>query len=339
MSDIYASQTEWLAQVTEDILDPTREIIDPHHHLWEHPGLAKYFLEELWADTSSGHNVTKTVFMECQWSYLTDGPDHLKPVGETVFVAAEADRSKAGGEGQPEIAGMVCGGDLRIDQGKLDELLDAHTEASGGRFRGIRHALARTPENTKLMFEGHAPEGLSENEAFRAGVRHLGKRGLTYDSWHFHPQNPQFTALARACPDTTMVLDHFGTPVGVGPFKGKRQEIFESWKQGMADMATCDNVVLKIGALAQPVNGTNWREGVTPPPTSDQVVEAQRAYYAHAIELFGPQRCMFESNFPVDRYGLSYQVYWNAMKKIAADYSEDEKTAMFSGTAARIYRV
>lgn len=340
MSDIYASQTEWLNQVTEEILDPGREIIDPHHHLWTHPGLARYLLEELWQDTSSGHNIVKTVFMECGSAYRADGPDHLKPVGESEFVAELSEKSKAGkGPGQPEIAGMVCGGDLRIEPAMLDELFDAHVEASGGRFRGIRHALARTPENTKLMFQGHAPEGLSEDEDFRAGVRQLGARGFTYDSWHFHPQNPNFTALARACPDTTMVLDHFGTPVGVGPYEGKREEVLETWKADMTDMATCPNVVLKIGALAQPVNGYPWREGVTKPPSSNELVEAHAPYYKHAIELFGPERCMFESNFPVDRYGVSYQVYWNAMKKIAADYSESEKNAMFCGTAARVYRV
>lgn len=340
MSDIYSTQTAWLNQVEEEIVDPDREIVDPHHHLWEHPGLAKYFLEELWADTSSGHNIVKTVFMECQWAYSAEGPDHLKPIGETEFVASVAKASAEGkGRGRPEIAGMVCFADLRLDAGLLDETLDGHTDASDGKFCGIRHALARTPENVKLMFQGHAPAGLSEDEEFRSGVRQLGKRGLTYDSWHFHMQNPQFTALAKACPDTQMVLDHFGTPIGVGPFKDKRDEIFATWKADIADMAKCENVVLKIGALAQPTNGYPWREGVTSPPTSDEVADLHGPYYAHAIECFGAERCMFESNFPVDRYGLSYQVYWNAMKKIAAPYSEDEKTALFSGTAARIYRV
>ena len=339
MADTRAEMKAWLDQVIEPIIDPERAIIDPHHHLWERPGMSPYMLEDLWGDTSSGHNITQTIFMECGSSYREGGPEHLKCVGETEFVVKVAEEStRRAAQGHPEIAAIVGAADLRLEGDVLDEVLDAQVEAGKGRFRGIRHALACAPEGEPMMIAGRAPKGLSEDAGFRAGVKRLGARGMTYDSWHYHFQNREFAALARACPDTSMVIDHFGTPIGVGSFAEKRDEIFAAWQDDIAEVAACENVTAKVGGLAMPDNGFGWM-GRAVPPTSDELVEAQGRYYTHIIECFGPQRCMFESNFPVDKMSLSYQVYWNGMKKIAADFSEDEKTAMFSGTAARIYGV
>ena len=170
------------------------------------------------------------------------------------------------------------------------------------------------------------------------GVAALGARGQTYDTWHYHHQNGNFAELARAVTGTTLILDHFGTPLGVGPYQGKREEIFEQWKQDIEAIALCPNVVAKLGGLAMPDNGFGWNTRATP-ASSDELVSAQQDYYLHAIDCFGPERCMFESNFPVDRWSLSYHVYWNAMKKIVGRYSEAEQTAMFSGTATRIYNL
>jgi predicted TIM-barrel fold metal-dependent hydrolase len=172
----------------------------------------------------------------------------------------------------------------------------------------------------------------------RAGVARLGQRGLTYDTWHYHHQIDEFAALARAVPDTLMVLDHFGTPLGVGPYADKRDDIFEQWKVSMAAVAKCENVVAKLGGMAMPDNGFGWHRDPKP-PTSDEFVAQQERYYLHTIECFGPDRCMFESNFPVDRMSLSYLVLWNAFKKIAAPFSADERDAMFFGTATRVYRI
>ncbi|MDZ7684554.1 MAG: amidohydrolase family protein [Gammaproteobacteria bacterium] len=166
----------------------------------------------------------------------------------------------------------------------------------------------------------------------------LGDMGLTYDTWHYHHQNPDFAALARAVPETTMILDHFGTPLGVGPDADQREAIFEQWKKDIAEIAKCDNVVAKIGGLAMPDNGFGWNTRETP-PTSDEFVEAQRRYYLHTIECFGPERCTFESNFPVDKLSLSYPVLYNGLKKIARNFSEDEQNRMFYGTAAEVYRL
>lgn len=333
MTDLRPGSDEWLAQVAEPIIDPGRPIVDPHHHLWIRPN-STYVLEHLWADTESGHNITKTVFLECRACYREDGPDHLKPIGETEFVQEIAAASKAG-EGAT-IGAIVARADLRSPE--LDAILDAHEDTARGLFRGIRHAGARDPYPEALSIPGRAPEGLYADESFRKGIVRLGERGYTFDTWHYHHQNLQFRDLAAAAPNTTMILDHFGTPLGVGPYADKREAIYETWLDDIAAIAECPNVVAKLGGLAMPDNGFGWDKN-TKPPTSDEFVEAQARYYHHTIKCFGPERCMFESNFPVDRASISYPVLWNGLKKIAAEYTEAEQSAMFTGTATRVYRL
>jgi predicted TIM-barrel fold metal-dependent hydrolase len=326
--------TEWLAQVSEPIIDPEREIIDPHHHLWDQENLS-YRLEALHSDTGAGHNITKTVFIECNSAYLKEGPEHLRPVGETQFVAQNATRSHAL-PNHATISAIVAHADLKHPE--LDDILDAHEEAADGLMRGIRDAGAWDPNPSALLIPPPAPKGLFTRDDFRAGVARLGERGLTYDSWHFHHQNLEFRDLAAAVPGTTMILDHFGTPLGVGEYAGKRDEIFAAWKDDIAAIAECPNVVAKLGGLAMPDNGFGWF-GAERPPTSDELIESQARYYHHTIKCFGPDRCMFESNFPVDRLSLGYGVLWNAFKKMARQYTQQEQTALFSGTAKRVYRL
>ncbi|MEM7079287.1 MAG: amidohydrolase family protein [Pseudomonadota bacterium] len=324
----------WLQQVREPIIDPQREIVDPHHHLWARSSW-NYELAELWGDTGDGHNVVQTVFLECGSEYHRDGPEHLQPVGETVYVQGIAAASQADAT-QATIAGIVARADLSLDN--LDEVLDAHESKGAGLFRGIRHSGARDPHPEALMIAGQAPAGLYLDAAFQRGVARLGERGYSYDTWHYHHQNADFCTLAKAVPDTTMVLDHFGTPLGVGPYAGERETIYSAWQRDIEAIAKNPNVVAKLGGLAMPDNGFGWHERDLP-PTSDEFVEAQARYYHHTIECFGPQRCMFESNFPVDRLSLSYHVLYNGLKKIAANYSDAEQDQMFSGTARRVYRL
>jgi len=319
----------WLDQVREPVIDPERPIIDPHHHLWDRPD-STYLLEDLWADTESGHNIVKTVFLECGESYRENGPEHLKPVGETEFVEGVASASRE--RGGATIAGIVAHADLRSPH--LDEVLDAHEAAGKGLFRGIRHY----PPPEELSMPGPAPEGLYQDKDFRKGLTRLGERGFTFDAWHFHHQNRAFCDVAATVPGTIMVLDHFGTPLGVGPYADKREEIFAQWKDDIAAIAKCPNVVAKLGGLAMPLNGFGWDRGDVP-PSSDEFVEAQARYYHHTIDCFGADRCMFESNFPVDRRSLSYHVLWNGLKKIASRYSKAQQASMFYATAARIYRL
>jgi len=335
MTDHEPGSREWLAQVQEEFIDPEREIVDPHHHLWRERRWFEYMLEDLWADTGSGHNVKKTVFVQCRSSYRTEGPEHLKPVGETEFVAEIAEESQKGPQNQARIAGIVAHANLTLGD-LVAEILDAHEEAGRGLFRGIRHAGAREENRDALMIPGLGEKDLFAREDFRQGVRMLGRRGLTYESWHYHHQIKSFTELAGACPDTVIILDHLGTPIGVGPYEGRRQEIFKEWKKDIAELAGCDNVYAKLGGMAMPDNGFGWHLRAVP-PSSDEFVSAQKDYYLHTIDCFGPNRCMFESNFPVDRLSISYSVLWNGFKKIAAAFSQDEKDMMFSGTATRVY--
>ena len=220
----------------------------------------------------------------------------------------------------------------------VDDLLDRHIDAARGLFRGVRDALSRAEHPDAMMIPGRAPRDLYLDPSFRRGVARLGERGLTYDSWHYHHQNREFLELARATPGTTMVLDHFGTPIGVGPYASQREEIFAQWKVDIADIAALPNTVAKIGGLAMPDNGFGWNTADRP-PTSDEFLAQQSRYYLHAIECFGPDRCMFESNFPVDRLSLSYRVLWNAYKKMTVGFSASERAALFSGTASRVYKV
>ena len=330
------ARQDWLDQVQEAVVDPGRVIVDPHHHLWERPGTGSYLLDDLRADTGSGHHVTETVFVECGAGYLQEGPEHLRPVGETAFVAALAAESRTSPGAR--IAGIVARADLRLGADLLGEVLDAHEAAGGGLFRGIRHAGARDDHREALTIPGSAPAGLYADPDFRAGVALLGERGLTYDTWHYHHQNADFAALAQAVPGTTMVLDHFGTPLGVGPYEGRRDEIFAGWKDDIAAIAEHANVVAKLGGLAMPDNGFGWHLAERP-PTSDELVAAQGRYHHHALECFGPDRCMFESNFPVDRWSLSYAVLYNAFKKMVAERPDAEQDALFAATARRVYRL
>lgn len=331
---------EWYAQVTEDIIDPERPIVDPHHHLWANGSRwtdgVPYLLDDLWADTETGHNIEKTVFIDCKASYREDGPDHLKPIGETEFVAAVAKQSAAA-TGKATIAGIISHANLTLGD-LVNEALDGHEEAGQGLFRGIRHAGASHPNPDEAYGPGTYPPGLFSQEDFRAGVRLLGQRGYTYESYHYHFQLQEFTALAKAAPDTTIILDHFGTPLGTKSYAGQREAIFEQWKKDITGLAECPNVHAKLGGMAMPDNGFGWHDAAKP-ATSDDLVAAQKHYYMHAIEAFGVERCMFESNFPVDKLSIAYPIYWNAAKKMVADFSENEKHALFYGTASRVYRL
>lgn len=327
--DLKPGSEAWLDQIQEPVIDPERPIIDPHHHLWDREE-STYLLDELCIDTRSGHNIVKTVFMECGEGYREDGPEHLKPVGETEFVEAIASASRDGAG--PSIAGIVAHADLRSPY--LDDVLDAHETAGKGLFRGIR----QYPPAEEFTKPKTPREGLYEDPKFREGLARLGERGYTFDAWHFHHQNPAFHALAAAVPETTIILDHFGTPIGSGPDSKNREEIYTEWQNDITDIAKCPNVIAKLGGLAMPFNGFGWDQRAIP-PTSDEFVEMQQRYYDHTIQCFGAERCMFESNFPVDRRSLSYHVLWNGLKKIASNYSETDQSSMFYDTAARVYKL
>lgn len=324
---------DWLGQIVEAPLEPDRPICDPHHHLWDHPK-SRYLADELLADIA-GHNVVSTVFVECASEYRKDGPAELKPVGETEFVQSVADSNST--DATAVCAGIVGLADLTLGDA-VKPVLEAHVDASPNRFRGIRHATGWDASEEVRNSHTNPPAKLLGDAAFREGFACLSEYGLTFDAWLYHTQLPELTNLAQAFPETTIVLDHFGGPLGIGPYAGRRAEVFSQWRKDISALAQCPNVVAKLGGLAMPINGFGWHKQPSP-PTSIELSEATSAYYLHTIEQFGPDRCMFESNFPVDRQSCSYTVLWNSFKRIASSFSDAEKTAMFHDTAARVYRV
>lgn len=326
---------QWLAQVQEQILEPDLKICDPHHHLWDYPH-NRYLFDELLADLRSGHNVMSTVFMECASMYRADGPDVMKPVGETEFVNGVAAMSASGNYGDLRVCSSIVGfADLTLGLA-VGEVLDAHRAVSP-RFAGIRHATGWDASGEVRNSHTNPRENLLLDKTFREGFAELGKRGLTFDAWLYHPQIPELTALARTFPNQLIVFDHFGGPLGIGPYAGKRDAILDYWKGAVAELARCENVIAKLGGLAMPINGFDFHKAERP-PTSAQLAQATRAYYLHMVDQFGPTRCMFESNFPVDKASCSYAVLWNSFKHITAEFSADEKAALYHDTAARVYR-
>ncbi len=326
-----SNREAWLEQVAEEPLQPTRRICDPHHHLWDHPQ-NRYLAEELIADMS-GLNVVSTVFIECTSEYRTDGPEALKPVGETEFVERVAESNSDTGI----CAGIVGLADFTLGDA-VKPVLEAHLAASPNRFRGIRHATGWDASDEVRNSHTNPPGRLMSDSAFRDGFACLSEYGLSFDAWLYHPQIAELTNLARAFPDTTIILDHFGGPLGIGPYEGKRNEVFSAWREDIRGLAECPNVVAKLGGLAMPINGFRWHKQPKP-PTSAELAEATSAFYLHTIEQFGPDRCMFESNFPVDRQSCSYTVLWNSFERIASSFSDAEKGSLFHDTAARVYRL
>ena len=331
----------WLAQVQETALEPDLPICDPHHHLWDARPEAvqpRYLLDEMLEDMSGGHNIVSTVFIECGAMFKADGPENFRCVGETEFVNGIAAMSASGTYGKTRVAATIIGTcDLRIGDAAGD-VLDAQIAAGGGRFHGIRRGAFWHASPEIRNHRTNPPEGLLLRDDFRAGFKHLGPRNLSFEVWCSHPQIPDAVSLARAFPDTTIILDHFGGPCGIGPYAGKADEVFADWKTKIDELAKCPNVYAKLGGLNMDVNGYHW-EARPKPPTSAELAQATRRYFDYTIEKFGPSRCMFESNFPVDKLSCSYTVLWNSFKILANGFSADEKAALFRGTAERVYRI
>jgi predicted TIM-barrel fold metal-dependent hydrolase len=337
-SGLYADpRPDWLALHKEEIIDPGRPIVDPHHHLWDRGG-QRYLIEEITEDIASGHNVVATVYVEARSMYRAGGPEAFRPVGEIEFANGAAAMSASGGYGPAAVcAGIVGHANLLLGEGART-VLEAEIAAGQGRLRGIRHSSAWDADADVAGMYATRPKGLLLDSTFRKGFACLAPLGLSFDAWLFHPQIGELTDLARAFPDTRIVLDHCGGPVGIGRYANRRAEIFPVWKRSIQEIAKCPNVVVKLGGLAMRVLGHDFHERPMP-PSSEELAAAWRPYIETCIEAFGPERGMFESNFPPDKGQCSYQVIFNAFKRIAAPCSEAEKTALFSRTATDFYRL
>jgi L-fuconolactonase len=342
---------------TEPILEPDLPIIDPHHHLWDWPPAvlaaraapehgfttvirraARYLLPELLSDLNTGHNVCATVFVQCGAMYRADGPEAFKPIGETEFVNGVAAMCASGTYGPVRAcAGIVGHVDLAAGA-VVREVLEAHLKTAGERFRGIRHSASYDADPLVLGPLVRVGPGLFAQKDFREGYAQLGKFKLSFDAWLLEPQLPELIDLARTFPGTPVILDHVGTPLGIASYQGRREERFPIWRNNIAKLAALPNVNVKLGGLAMAFcNFPSFLQ--SPAASSTQLAAEWRPYIETCIELFGAQRCMFESNFPVDMGSCSYPVLWNTFKVLAKNYSADEKTALFSGTAQRVYRL
>ena len=309
-------------------------IIDPHHHLMNHYDM-RYEIDDLKADIADGHNILATVYVECRRGYRESGPAALAPVGEVETVEAIVSSLP---KGRTDFcAGIVGHADLTLGDA-VDVVLEAHGAASPDRFRGIRHLAAWDDDDTVHMTMINAHPTILDDPEFRRGAARLAARGLSFDTWIYHPQLLDLARFALAVPELTIVLDHIGMPVGIGRYTGRRAEIFESWRQGIRALAACPNVVVKLGGFVMPISGFGWHERAVP-VGSEELAQATRDYYMTVIDAFGPDRCMFESNFPMDREACAYNVLWNSFKRLAAGFSDAEKDSLFRGTAARVYRL
>lgn len=344
----------------EPIIEPDLPIIDAHHHLWLLPEAAlagmenqdsvgaralapifrrhsRYLFDEFMADLKSGHNIGASVFVDCHAMYRATGPEAMKSVGEVEFVNGVAAMAASGIFGDVKVcAGIVGGVDLRLGDA-VEEVLAAHVQAGGNRYRGVRSPIVYDEDST-ILGAGVGVGHLLLDATFRAGFKWLHRFGLSFDAWLFEPQLPELIDLARAFPETQIILNHVGTPVGVGQYAGQRESRFPLWREHIRTLSRCANVTVKLGGLGIPFGGFK-SYGSTPPAISLQLAEEWKPYIETCIETFGADRCMFESNFPVDSAACTYPVLWNAFKRLAATASSDEKTALFSGTAKHIYRL
>ncbi|MBX3501984.1 MAG: amidohydrolase family protein [Alphaproteobacteria bacterium] len=338
LGNVVAPLDEWLSkQAREEILEPDLPIVDPHHHLWDRAN-HRYLLDELLADTGSGHNVVATVFVDCMAYYRKDGPREMRPVGETEFANGVAAMSASGIYGDTRAcAAIVSHADLTLGAGAR-AVLEAQITAGNGRFRGIRHAAGWDESPQIRNSHTNPPKGLYADKAFREGFAQLAPLGVSFEAWQYHPQLSEVTDLARAFPDTSIILNHCGGPLGIGPYAGRTAEVYAQWRKDIAELAKCQNVTVKLGGLGMKVGVLDHYDRPVP-PTSRDIADDWSPWIEYCIDRFGEARCMFESNFPVDKVSTGYAVLWNAFKRLASGASAAEKTALFSGTAARVYRL
>jgi predicted TIM-barrel fold metal-dependent hydrolase len=345
------------AERVEEILEPQLPIIDPHHHLWFVPDAVRdamdpeanpyfhvrrrrprYLFDELLGDLRTGHNVRATMFVECHSMHRPSGPEKFRPLGEVEFVNGFAAMGESGLFGDIKAcAGIIGHADLTLGDGVAD-VLRASIAIAGPRYRGVRHVVQSDPDPTFARIGGATPSGLLLDAGFREGFNWLGRMGLAFDAFLYEPQLPDLLDLARAFPETAMVLNHTGTPLGIGRYAGRREERFPIWRENIVALAQCENVFLKLGGLGMPVCGFDSFLA-SPPASSERLAAEWRPYIETGIEAFGAKRCMFESNFPTESGSASYAVLWNAFKRLSSGASADEKRELFAGTAKRAYNL
>lgn len=334
---------EWLAARQEAPLDPQLPIVDSHHHLYDRPD-SRYLLEDYLKDIQGGHDVRASVYLQARAMLRAEGPYHLRSLGETEFANGVAATSASGLYGPARVcAGIVGHVDLSLGAG-VREVLERHiavaggTISQGGRFCGIRQPLTWDSDKSLLNPVYKLSEGLMESPAFRAGFSQLAPLGLSFDGWVFFHQLPKLAALARAFPHTPIVVNHCGGIIGILSYEGRRDEVYQTWRRGLAEVARCPNVSIKLSGLGMRLGGFGLEDGAHP-PSSEQLAAAWRPWIETCIELFGPSRSMYGSNFPVDKGTHSHAIGLNALKRLVGQASPHERADIFSGSATRFYRL
>ena len=330
---------EWLALTAEPTLEPDLPICDPHHHFWvqrpEPVDYQQYLLPDLVADITSGHNVRSTVFIEARSEYRTAGPEEMRSVGEVEFIQSIADDSASGRYGDARAAAAIIGrADLKLGDA-VRPVLEALQAASPNRFRGIRHSVGWDPHPE---VENREVAGCLQRDDYMAGARVLQDMELILETTVFFPQLPDLADFARRIPDLPIVLNHIGGIMRTGPYANRDDEVIRQWRSGIEAVAACPNVIMKLGGIGMPRIGYDWHERETP-IGSEELADSVGAWMRHCLDSFGPDRCMFESNFPVDKVSFSYNVMYNAFKRLSEGYSASERAAAFHDTAVRVYRI
>jgi len=330
----------WAKLTKEDPIDPDLAICDAHHHLYDDPN-KQYLSDDFLEDIRGGHHIVKTVYIECQAHYRKSGPEEMKSIGETEYVQSVNARSAKGEFGGTIMcAGMVGFVDLTLGKA-AQPVLEAHIAAGKGIFKGVRHQATWDPNPAISNPKKKAPPHLLLDPKFREGIGCVQKLGLSFDAWCYFHQIMELVDLARTFPGLNIILEHIGGPIRVFGYEEKYDEVLQEWKRGLGELATCPNVSIKLGGIgSQPARryAFGWDKRPTP-PNSAELAEVMSPYFFACIERMGVNRCMFESNFPVDKLSYSYTVMWNAFKRITKNFSHDERVALFHDTASRVYQL
>jgi predicted TIM-barrel fold metal-dependent hydrolase len=330
----------WLALADPELpIEPLLPIVDTHMHLWHRPG-HRYFVEDFAKDVAeSGHRIDATLFIECNSMYRATGPEHLKAIGEIEFAVGQAAIAASKKYTSTRVAAGIIGYAALDRPDLLDEVLDAQIAAANGRLRGIRQRAKWDPDPAVTGgTTGTAAPGLYLEAAFQRGLRSVAARGLIFEASIYHPQISDVTALARAVPDAKIVIIHSGSPLGYGSYRCREREVHNNWLRDMKECAACPNVSIKLGGMLMTLAAFDFNLA-DKPITSVDLATCWRPYVEPLIELFGVDRCMASSNFPVDKAGFTYGTVWNMFKRITAGCSADEKQAVYSTNACLTYGI
>ena len=332
---------EWLNQHIEDPISPNIPIIDPHHHLWD-VGFGRYYIEELLEDiNSSGHNILSTVYIMSSSNtkiYSKDGLEEFKPLTEIEFATSEGKRADLIPNNKVKVNASIVGSVDLTYGNKLQPVLEKAVNISEGRLKGIRMLLASHTDPRISSGAVKSDLGLMLHPNFIEGAKCIQNANLSLDFWIYHTQLNEMEKIARSLPDLTIILNHIGGPIHLGEYEGKQAATHREWRSAMMRLSRIPNINVKLGGLGMAVNGAKFHNNKFP-PNSVQLSDVWKPWIYETIDMFGFDRCMFESNFPVDKGSCSYGALWNAFKILAKDMSDDEINKLFSKNAAKIYKI